>query len=311
MAITPNQQDSDPRGKVPLLEVDARDGDVANIVATAISHMKISGGCVVRNLLPIETVKQIVQDFQPYLDDPETFLKFRPGTTSATGLAAKSTTFCHEVIGNEIWHGVIDYFLTYTYGPYWMGNEQHSHTGKPQMSSTTTFKVGPGGEGQMLHRDDILHYNWRGGAREYELGRDVMSVFFVALSKTTEANGATRVIPGSHLWDYSLPPTEDLAIHVELAPGDAFMSLGGLFHAGSANSTTNEDRLIAIVSGIRTELRQEENAYLTYTKKEIERLPLHLQRFLGYTTGEPLLGHVDMRDPGHLYNSAVSSKRVI
>lgn len=192
-----------------------------------------------------------------------------------------------------------------------MGTEQHSHTGKPQLSATTTFKVGPGGEGQPLHRDDILHYNWQSGATEYEVGRDVMSVLFVALTQTTEANGATRVIPGSHLWDYSLPPTEDLTVPVELAPGDAFISLGGLFHAGSANTTSHEERLIAIASAIRAELRQEENAYLTYTKEEVQRLPLDLQRFFGYTPGEPLLGHVDLRDPVHLYNPAVSSERII
>ncbi|KAJ5589668.1 hypothetical protein N7450_003640 [Penicillium hetheringtonii] len=284
MTVILNQPDSDSRKKVPLLEVDARSCDVANIVKKAIGHIEVAGGCVVRNLLLPDTVNQIVKDLQPHLDDPETFLKFRPGTTSAAGLVGKSTTFCMDVIGNEIWQGVIDHFLTHTYGPYWVGDMQISHTGKPQLSATTTFKVGPGGASQGLHRDDIMHYNWQGEAREYALGRDVMSVLFIALSKTTKANGATRVIPGSHLWDYSEPPTEDLAVHVELAPGDAFISLGGLYHAGSANTTADEDRLIAIASGIRTELRQEENAYLSYTKEEIERLPLHLQRFCGYTT---------------------------
>ena len=75
MTVTPNQQNSDLRKKVSLLEVDARNSpDVAKIVATAISHMKIAGGCVVRNLLLPDTVNQIVEDFQPYLDDPATFL---------------------------------------------------------------------------------------------------------------------------------------------------------------------------------------------------------------------------------------------
>lgn len=77
MTVTLNQTDphTGTRKKVPLLEVDAQDGsNTAKIVATSIAHLKVAGGCVVRNLLPMETVDQIVQDFQPHLDDPETFL---------------------------------------------------------------------------------------------------------------------------------------------------------------------------------------------------------------------------------------------
>jgi len=74
-----------------------------------------------------------------------------------------------------------------------------------------------------------------------------MVCLFVAGTKTKKANGATRIIPGSHLWDYSRPPPprDDGSIEcAELEPGDAFMMLGGCFHGAGANTTVDEERLI-------------------------------------------------------------------
>jgi len=77
------------------------------------------------------------------------------------------------------------------------------------------------------------------------MGRDAGIGFFVAGKKTTKQNGATRFIPGSHLWDYAEgPPREDQTFYAELEPGDGLMVLSGCFHGGSANKTENEERLV-------------------------------------------------------------------
>lgn len=49
----------------------------------------------------------------------------------------------------------------------------------------------------------------------------------MALTPTTKANGATRFIPGSHLWDYNKAPPGDneSSVYIELNPGDAFFML--------------------------------------------------------------------------------------
>ncbi|KAL1952858.1 hypothetical protein VTO42DRAFT_4085 [Malbranchea cinnamomea] len=76
-----------------------------------------------------------------------------------------------------------------------------------RLNNTITFSIGPGARDQALHRDDAIH-------------------------------------PGSHLWDYSEgPPREDQAVYAELEPGDAFLVLSGCFHAGSANTTKDEEWL--------------------------------------------------------------------
>ena len=59
----------------------------------------------------------------------------------------------------------------------------------------------------------------------------------VALTKTTEQNGATLVVPRSHLWEEDRAPRNEEAIAVELAPGDALIFGGNVFHAGGANKT--------------------------------------------------------------------------
>ena len=65
----------------------------------------------------------------------------------------------------------------------------------------------------------------------------VMIDCVTALTKTTEENGATLVIPCSHTWPVERQPLDKEAIPAELAPGDASIFLGNLYHAGGANVT--------------------------------------------------------------------------
>lgn len=58
-----------------------------------------------------------------------------------------------------------------------------------------------------------------------------------ALTKTTKENGATIGIPGSHLRGIGRRPLDEEAVPAELDPGDAFIFLGNLYHAGGANIT--------------------------------------------------------------------------
>lgn len=44
-------------------------------------------------------------------------------------------------------------------------------------------------------------------------------------------------------------------------------------------------------------LRQEENQYLTHDVDKIRRLPLSLQRFMGWGISDPWKGYVELQDP--------------
>lgn len=146
---------------------------------------------------------------------------------------------------------------------------------------------------------------------------------FVAATRSTRTNGATRFIPGSHLWDYSIPPPAEKTLdddtdgdelaaiqHAELNPGDAFIMLSGVYHAAGANSTEDEERLIYSAATTRGWLRQEENQYLANEVEAIRALPLELQRFVGYSLSRPSLGWVDFGDPIGLVGGKVGEEGV-
>jgi ectoine hydroxylase-related dioxygenase (phytanoyl-CoA dioxygenase family) len=73
--------------------------------------------------------------------------------------------------------------------------------------------------------------------------RDSCIGLFVAGKPATKANGATRFIPGSHLWGDDRRPDESLTYYAELDVGDAFLMLGSCLHGGSANTTDDEERV--------------------------------------------------------------------
>lgn len=52
-----------------------------------------------------------------------------------------------------------------------------------------------------------------------------------------------------------------------------------------------------MVASTRGLLRQEENQYLTHDAETIKRLPLPLQRFMGWGISDPWKGYVELQDP--------------
>jgi ectoine hydroxylase-related dioxygenase (phytanoyl-CoA dioxygenase family) len=148
----------------------------------------------------------------------------------------------------------------------------------PQLNNTIVFSINPGARDHGLHRDDVIHHICHSAVSKHELGRDAGIGFFVGRKKTSKENGATRFIPGSHLWDYSEgPPREDQASYAELGPGDGFMMLSGCYHGGSANTTMNEERLVFSTFSTRGWMRQEENQYLANDTEKVKELPEWLQ----------------------------------
>lgn len=64
-----------------------------------------------------------------------------------------------------------------------------------------------------------------------------MMGLMVGLTKCTKKNGATMVVPGSHLWDEDRAPKVSDAVPAELDVGDALIFGGNVFHGGGANQT--------------------------------------------------------------------------
>lgn len=65
------------------------------------------------------------------------------------------------------------------------------------------------------------------------------------------------MIPGSHLWGADRAPKTDEIVYAVMEKGDCLAFLGGLYHAGGHNSTTDQYRPVHDLSFVRGYMRQE------------------------------------------------------
>ncbi|KAH8813006.1 hypothetical protein F5884DRAFT_786957 [Xylogone sp. PMI_703] len=215
------------------------------------------------------------------------------------GLIGKSRAFTHAIPANRLYRDICSRLLSSTYRS-WYGYQLNTTVSEPQLSNTIVFSIRPGAKRQELHRDDSIHHNQLPELRNYQdyrIGRDTSVGLFVAGKKITRVNGATRFIPGSHLWGEERCPDEELAFYAELQPGDAFIMLASCYHGGSANTTTDEERLVYSCFMTKGFLRQEENQYLAKPPERVRQYPRDVQRLIGYSVSKPFLGWVDLDDP--------------
>ena len=162
-----------------------------------------------------------------------------------------------------------------------------------QISVVAMFDLLPGAKAQGLHQDDGL----------WPIPRPhppfVVNAV-IAVDEFTKENGATQLVPKSHLWHDQIvkQPPEVTPIQVEMKPGTMLIWTGALWHGGGANNT-NESRLAIDINFNLSYLAQQENQYIGVPRSEVEKMPERLQRLIGYKFGLNHVGPgmVDLRDP--------------
>jgi len=133
-----------------------------------------------------------------------------------------------------------------------------------------------------------------------------------ATVKTTKANGATVLIPGSHKWKDDRCPYDHEAVPAELEPGDATIFLGSTYHAGGANTTVDEVRETVGIFLTKGTYRQVENQYLTVPPEKAAGLSPRAQRLLGYGVSPPFCGFGnDYKDPMQGLFGVIDSETVV
>ena len=75
------------------------------------------------------------------------------------------------------------------------------------------------------------------------------------------------------------------------------MMLSGCFHGGSANTTTDQERLVYSTFMTRGYLRQEENQFLANDWEAVKKLPPWIQERMGFGISRPFLGWVNLESP--------------
>jgi ectoine hydroxylase-related dioxygenase (phytanoyl-CoA dioxygenase family) len=169
-----------------------------------------------------------------------------------------------------------------------------SHSTNVQLHITQAIAIGPDSPAQAIHRDQWA-WDFFPFPDNYEV--EVSAIW--ALTDFTEANGATRVVLGSHRAADGKTYVEEDSVPAEMGRGSVVLYTGSEYHGGGAN-LTDETRIGIQCSYAVGWLRQEENQYLSVPLDVARNLPVDLLRLMGYEKGSFTLGYMDnMRDPMH------------
>ncbi len=168
------------------------------------------------------------------------------------------------------------------------------------VSSLSSIAIDPGETAQPIHADDQLI------PLPKPHPATVCNTMW-AVTDFTEANGATRVIPGSHLADHSPAYGEHYdSVAAEMPRGSVLVWHGSLWHGGGANTTT-ERRVGIAMNYCAGYLRQQENQQLGLPRALVRTFDHRLQRLVGYGVYHGLIGHIDKRDPVELLAGGADS----
>lgn len=178
------------------------------------------------------------------------------------------------------------------------------------LSALLAINLHPGETVQPWHTDD--------GNAKIPRPRPALGIStFWAIDDTTEQNGATEIIPGSHLWDDeriagASTPADFTRAGANRASGDRTDSVklvmpsgslaitkGTLWHRGGANRS-DRPRLIITPQYCAGWMRQLENMALAIPADIAQKLPERARELIGYSIHPPFMGHVDGRHPGKL-----------
>ena len=218
-------------------------------------------------------------ELQPHLDatplGPDDFAGRHTRRTG--GLVARSAT-CRDIVMHPLVLGAVGKVL--------------GHATSFQLHLTQVIAIGPGEPGQTIHRDQ-----WAFDFFPFPQGYEVQCNTIWAMTDFTDANGATRLVPGSHRFEDRREFTYADTEPAEMPAGSVLFYTGALYHGAGANRSDGVRYGLNVTYSVSW-LRQEENQYLSVPAELARTLPDELLRLMGYARGAYALGYVDdLRDP--------------
>ena len=250
----------------------------AERVDRCVEALARDGFVVVENLIPLELVSEIKSDLIPRFEYDSGRNNFEGFRTQRLYAFFEKSLLCNPLVEHPLILGCLDRIFEPIY----------------LLSQLQAINILPGEAQQPLHPDDAFY---RVPRPRPPLG----AATIWAIDDFTAENGATVVIPGSHLWDDHLPTEEDLKrLRPVLMPaGSVMLFLGTLWHGGGANRS-NAARLCVSAQYCAPWCRTQENYSLSLSRETVKRCSEHIQRMLGYSIHPPFMGFVDGKHPKRL-----------
>ncbi len=242
------------------------DVDSANVVKA----LKRDGAAIIRQQASTETVDTVLGELREQFDtqgrnDENDFNGYK--TLRAGGILAWSPTSA-ELVAHPRVLEVCDAILL-------------EHCLNYRIGSLTAIEILPGEKAQNLHTDDGI----------YPLripGMQLQVSAMWALQDFTEENGATRVVPGSHLesnvhrYQSGEMEKSDAVVQAVMPKGSVLFYMGTTWHGGGANQS-DAPRAGLINTYALGWLRQEENQYLNVPREIAAGYPKKIRQLMGYS----------------------------
>lgn len=256
-------------------------------LAEHIERIKRQGFTIFESLLSPELLEQIRAELSPYLQQS------LMGRNNFEGFASErvyalldKAPAVAELVEHETIIPILDAFLEPTY----------------LLSANLAINVHPGETPQPFHAD---HASLPNQDRTYTNG---ISVIW-AIDEFTADNGATELIPGSHLWQNQSPGEHHESVKAIMPAGSALVFHGSLYHRGGPNHSQSS-RLAITPQYCQPWLRQLENMVLAVPPASAARYSEQVQGLLGYSIRDPgFMGYVDGVHPRRLIDQDYQGRR--
>ena len=234
--------------------------------------MARDGAAIISGVIDANCISEITAEVGPYIDrTPMGGDDFTGRQTQRTGALVARVPSCRPLVVNR---QVVDAAAEFL----------KPFTDKIILHLTQTIYIHPGQGAQTLHRDRLA---W---GTQMPLSIEPQFNTIWALTDFTADNGATRVVPGSHLWDWNQRAEPEQIVQAEMQAGSVLLYTGSVLHSGGQNNS-QQSRLGLNITYCLGWLRQEENQYLSCPPHIAKTLDPELQDLLGYTQGNYALGY--------------------
>ena len=249
-------------------------GAPASDVVAAIAR---DGAVVLEAALTPEQVAQVNRDLDACFGtstyagkgegERQAFLGMK--TKRVAHVVAKSGVYCNDFVGSSTFLSYAKAFLK-------------DVADEVAIIASQGIEIFPGQGEQILHRDHLHYPVFERFGRD---GPEILGNMMLALTDFTEENGATRVIPGSHLWDdFNRPVTYEMSIAAEMNAGDVLYFGGKTIHGGGRNCT--EDRVRrSIATGVTPyylAFGSEEAFAFAVPIERVRQMPSQVQTMIGF-----------------------------
>ena len=256
------------------------------VSTTIVESLEQDGAVVLKDALSIPDLQILTQDAEAHLQQTPfcdgNFFGFK--TQRVATMVAKSR-ICRQMALHPSILEVMDHFLL-------------PHCSQYQLNLSQLISIAPGERQQIIHVDDPMF------PFDNPPSMQVMLNVMWAIDDFTRENGATHIVPGSHLWPRGArQPKPEEILQAQMSKGSCLIWLGSTHHGGGANYT-DKDRRGVVMSYNLGWLKSVENFYLSIPLETVKTYPKRLQQLLGFFVHLPNLNTVEGRDPAELLNYA-------